>query len=239
VIPFKNEKQNTIAMAQKQEKKRAAASGYGKSGTRTAAQTAEARTETRNELNKMEATHVRIFTDGSCRRNPGPAGSGAALFAPTVADTSPATLTAKRALGSKSTNNIAELEAIGIGLDLLANHLESSSSSAAAAAKSMCRVVILTDSKYVLGVLTLGWTPTCNRLIIRSLQDRIKEWTAQLLSFNIKWVPGHVGLAGNTLVDRLANEACQDSADAAICAHSTVSSSSSSPSSVKSTTTRC
>lgn len=63
----------------------------------------------------MSKKEVIVYTDGGARGNPGPAGSGAALF-----DTEGNELaTAKRFLG-EATNNVAEYTAIIIGLELAA-----------------------------------------------------------------------------------------------------------------------
>ena len=158
--------------------------GFGKAGARTAAQATAARTEARRLIADLPEGTVLAFTDGACRGNPGPAGSGAVVR---LADGS------RRegclSLGS-ATNNIAELSAIGLVLDMLEE--------AGVAADQP--VAILTDSDYTNGVLCRGWKAKANVELIRGLKARLagRSGTA------IHWVAGHVGLEGNERADALA-----------------------------------
>ncbi len=134
---------------------------------------------------------VKMYTDGACRGNPGPGGWGALLV-----------LGEKRREmcgGEKNTtNNRMELTAAIEGLDAL---------------KRPCKVLLVTDSQYVLKGVTewmVGWKkrgwktaakqPVKNvdlwQKLDKSLQQHDVEW---------QWVKGHAGHPGNERADELAN----------------------------------
>ncbi len=160
-------------------------SGFGSAGTRTAAQAVAAATEARRLLTTLpEGTHV-AYTDGSCRGNPGPAGAGVSLR---LADGRRAD--ASRSLGT-GTNNIGELTAIGIALELLDE----------AGVPSDARVAILSDSSYANGVLCQGWKAKANVELITGLRAALKRRPGAV----VHWVAGHTGLEGNEAADTLAN----------------------------------
>ncbi|TVQ94146.1 MAG: ribonuclease HI [Deltaproteobacteria bacterium] len=125
------------------------------------------------------------YTDGACKGNPGPAGSGVALRLPGGRRAE-----ASRSLG-RATNNIAELTAIGVALELLEE----------AGVDPTDPVVILTDSDYSHGVLCRGWKAKANRPLILELRERL----AARPGVRIEWVAGHAGIAGNERADALAN----------------------------------
>ncbi len=122
---------------------------------------------------------VVIFTDGASSGNPGPAGIGV------VMRHGEHEKEISKAIG-KATNNIAELEAIRIGLAALKNtHLP---------------VRVFTDSAYALGVLSLGWKAKKNIALIRS----VKKLMDQLDDIELIKVPAHSGIADNERADTLA-----------------------------------
>lgn len=160
-------------------------SGFGSAGTRTAAQAVAAATEARRLLTTLpEGTHV-AYTDGSCRGNPGPAGAGVSLR---LADGRRAD--ASRALGL-GTNNIGELTAIGMALELLDE----------AGIPATAHVAILSDSSYANGVLCQGWKAKANVELITGLRAALKRRPGAV----VHWVAGHTGLEGNEAADTLAN----------------------------------
>jgi len=134
---------------------------------------------------------VRIYTDGACRGNPGPGGWGVLLqFGSNE----------KELWGGEreTTNNRMEMMAAIKGLESL---------------KKTCRVMMFTDSKYLLRGITewmpgwkkRGWItaskkPVKNDDLWKSLDILIQnheiDWT---------WVRGHSGHPGNERADQLAN----------------------------------
>ena len=68
------------------------------------------------------------------------------------------------------------------------------------------RVEICTDSKYVFGLLELGWKAKSNQDLVRRLRNRLRDRRVQL-----HWVAGHVGIAENERADELANQGVAES----------------------------
>jgi len=161
-------------------------SGFGSAGTRTAAQAAMAADAATKLLASLPAGTVVAFTDGSCRGNPGPAGAGAWVQLPDgrVAEVS-------RSLG-RATNNVGELAAVGLALDVLE----------AAEIPAETPVALFTDSQYANGVLCKAWKAKANAELIADLRARLKLRP----KLKVHWIAGHVGIAGNERADALAND---------------------------------
>jgi ribonuclease HI len=138
-------------------------------------------------------SEVQIYTDGACRGNPGPGGWAALLIAGEQR---------KEVSGAETatTNNRMELTAAIEGLSAL---------------KRRCRVLLYTDSKYVLQGIT-QWLPqwkargwrTAAREPVKN-QDLWERLDAAAAAQDIEWhwVKGHSGHDGNEYVDALANRA--------------------------------
>jgi ribonuclease HI len=138
-------------------------------------------------------SEVQIYTDGACRGNPGPGGWAALLIAGEQR---------KEVSGAETatTNNRMELTAAIEGLSAL---------------KRRCRVLLYTDSKYVLQGIT-EWLPqwkargwrTAAREPVKN-QDLWERLDAAAAAQDIEWhwVKGHSGHDGNEYVDALANRA--------------------------------
>jgi ribonuclease HI len=122
---------------------------------------------------------VCIYTDGACSGNPGPAGIGVIL-----------TYKGQRKEISRfigmATNNVAELEAIRVGLRAVKNR--------------RYPVVVFTDSQYAFGLLTQGWKATRNI----DLVNDIRRLALTFSNLRIVKIKGHAGHAENERADRLA-----------------------------------
>ncbi len=139
---------------------------------------------------------VEIYTDGACRGNPGPGGWGALLIAGEHR---------KRLWGGESstTNNRMELTAAIEALNAL---------------KGSRRVVLHTDSKYVMDGITQwmanwkkrGWKTAAKKPVKN--QDLWQALDAAIARHDItwKWVKGHDGDPGNEEADALANRGIDD-----------------------------
>ena len=135
--------------------------------------------------------HVDIYTDGACRGNPGKGGWGAILVYGGVE---------KELSGGEreTTNNRMELTAVIEALSAL---------------REPCRVILTSDSKYVIDALTLGWAEGWRargwRKADKSPALNPDLWE-MLLSLTQKhqieyvWVKGHDGHPYNERCDRLA-----------------------------------
>jgi ribonuclease HI len=166
-------------------------SGFGKAGTRTESQAAAARVAAGELLASFHRDAVVCFTDGACQGNPGPAGSGAVVKLPDGR-----VLERHLALG-RATNNIGELKAIDLAMDLLDEGQVSGDAP----------VEILTDSKYVHGLLQLGWKGKANQNIITAIKSRLRSFS----NVRIHWIAGHVGIPENERADALANRGVSES----------------------------
>ncbi|OQX60493.1 MAG: hypothetical protein B5M56_10905 [Desulfococcus sp. 4484_241] len=148
-----------------------------KPGTKVAR---KGRSDTQNE--NIPKNAVLVFTDGASSGNPGPAGIGVVLkYRENEKKIS-------KYIG-ETTNNVAELEAIRVGLSEIKNHA--------------LPVRVFTDSSYAFGVLTLGWKAKKNQDLIL----KIKKLMNTFQDLRIIKVKGHSGLAGNEAADTLATGA--------------------------------
>ncbi len=138
---------------------------------------------------------VSLYTDGACSGNPGPGGWGAILrYQGTEKELSGGV--------GDTTNNRMELTAVIKGLEAL---------------KQPCRVVVYSDSKYVVDAISKGWLDNWMargwRKAARKGQGdpvlNVDLWE-QLLPLldrhqvDFQWVRGHAGHPENERADRLA-----------------------------------
>lgn len=137
--------------------------------------------------------HVKIYTDGACKGNPGPGGWGVLLLSGA---------TEKELFGGElgTTNNRMELTAVIEGLSAL---------------KRPCHVTLYADSEYVLKGMTewlAGWKARAWRTAARQPVKNVDLWQRLDTVVNTaghkidwRWVKGHAGDPGNERADRLAN----------------------------------
>ena len=124
---------------------------------------------------------MKIYTDGSCLKNPGCPG-GWAWWSPT---------TRRHDSGhvAETTNNRMELQAILEAVKALGDGRT---------------VRIYTDSQWALNVLTRRWKAKKNRDLIEAIWA-LPHWKA----VRVFWVRGHNGHRDNEKADRLANAAAR------------------------------
>lgn len=140
--------------------------------------------------------HIKIYTDGACRGNPGPGGWGALL----IYGEHEKTLSGAEAL---TTNNRMELMAAIQGL---------------ATVPDACVIDLYTDSQYVQKGISLwieGWKRRGWRKADKSPvknEDLWKQLDAQSARHEVKWhwVKGHSGHPENDRVDQIANDAIDE-----------------------------
>ena len=137
-----------------------------------------------------EKKTVRLYTDGACSGNPGPGGWGAILRYGGVE---------KELSGGApdTTNNRMELTAAIRGLEAL---------------REPCRVVLTSDSKYLVDAVTKRWLygwrrkgwrrtggPVLNVDLWQELLPLLERHDVEMV-----WVKGHAGHPENERCDRLA-----------------------------------
>jgi ribonuclease HI len=128
-------------------------------------------------MTAAKETHY-VYADGSCLGNPGPGGWAAVIVKPggvsnTIYGGDPAT-----------TNNRMELTAAIEGLRIIPNGT---------------RVVLRTDSQYVVKTMTLGWKRRQNVDLWEKLDHE-----AEQRDVRFEWVEGHAGDPLNEEADRVA-----------------------------------
>ena len=130
---------------------------------------------------------VLIYTDGASSGNPGPSGIGVFMrYGPHEKEIS-------RFIGL-ATNNIAELEAIRIGLKAVKDREKP--------------VRIYTDSNYAFGLLTQGWKAKKNPELVAEIRHLLTLFS-DLKFYKVK---GHAGDPGNERADQLATGAIKANA---------------------------
>jgi ribonuclease HI len=128
-----------------------------------------------------------VYTDGACSGNPGPAGAGMVVIAP-----GGKIHEGYEYLGS-ATNNVAEITGVLHGVLAVPRAAES--------------IAIYTDSKYAIGVLSLGWKAKANAELVTKTRVALAGRNVRLVH-----VPGHAGVPMNERADELAREAIRRSA---------------------------
>lgn len=142
-------------------------------------------------MDNKDLKHVDIYTDGSCRGNPGVGGWGAVLVYRGHE---------KELCGGEqmTTNNRMELTAVIAALEAL---------------REPCEVTLTSDSKYVIDALERGWaehwrsrgwkkadnSPALNADLWERLLGLMSRHRVRLV-----WVKGHAGHPYNERCDRLA-----------------------------------
>ncbi len=136
---------------------------------------------------------VEIFTDGACSGNPGPGGWGAILrYGKNVKELSGGS--------AQTTNNRMELTAVITALGAL---------------KEPCKVVLTSDSKYIIDAVTKGWAEKWRKNgwtrgnNEKALNPDLWEKLLELLAVHdveFVWVKGHAGHKENERCDALAVE---------------------------------
>lgn len=149
-------------------------------------------------LANLPETQIIAYTDGSSRGNPGPAGIGVVFVAPGM------TREYSESIGH-ATNNVAELKAIGLALDVMQNYLTNFPD----ATDYPTTVRILTDSMYSIGCVSKNWVATRNVDLIVSIRKQFFNLQKMVKDCQFTHVRGHVQINGNERADQLATQAAR------------------------------
>jgi ribonuclease HI len=125
---------------------------------------------------------IHVWTDGACSGNPGPAGAG-------VVDIDGTERKELSEYLGEGTNNIAELTAILLGLELVTDRKRP--------------VIVYSDSSYSIGLLTQNWKAKKNIELVGQLRAVCRQFA----DLRFVKVAGHAGIPLNERTDELAREA--------------------------------
>lgn len=139
--------------------------------------------------------HVELFTDGSCRPNPGPGGWAYILRHPASGEQ-----VERSGADPAATNNRMELQAVIEGLTALT---------------TPARVDLWSDSLYVLkglrdwmaGWKARGWRKADNKPVENVDLWQCLDELVRRHDINFRWIRGHSGHPENERCDELANQA--------------------------------
>lgn len=127
-----------------------------------------------------------VYTDGSCKPNPGIGGFAAVVIreGEVVMDIAGS--------DKDTTNNRMELQAVILAVRVLPKG---------------CYASIISDSKYVINTINKGWQRNANKDLWDILDKEMKEGNQSLIFL---WVKGHADNKYNNRVDELAQKAADD-----------------------------
>lgn len=138
----------------------------------------------------MRGNTLLAFADGACKPNPGAAAVGAAVFDRDGREVwrGSVYLGERFQVGDvlieQATNQTAELAAVVFVLGYVPDGVP---------------VVVHTDSAYVVGLVGAGWKAKANRELVALVRRVVAQRGAR-----VEWCPGHCGVVGNVIADRLA-----------------------------------
>jgi ribonuclease HI len=185
--------------------KRHIPSGFGSSGFRTKRQKTDAKQAALDLLASFAKDSIVCYTDGACQGNPGPYGSGAhvVFMDPVHSDT----MEAYKVGSARGTNNVAELEAVALALEMVEDRTRTDETI------KTRPIEILTDSRYVEGLLSKNFRASANVELVARVRRALSEAQSAVASppggrrVRVHWVAGHVDTPGNHRADALANSA--------------------------------
>ncbi|MBP7341572.1 MAG: ribonuclease HI family protein [Smithellaceae bacterium] len=134
----------------------------------------------------MENERAKLFTDGACRGNPGIGGAGAV-----ITDESDRVLWEGRAYLGRCTNNIAEYQALILGLK-------------GAMARGICHLDVYLDSELLAN--QVNGTYKVKNENLKVLMQEVRGLLSSFASVRVK----HVLRCHNALADRQANLAIDE-----------------------------
>ncbi|XP_060593901.1 uncharacterized protein LOC132748336 [Ruditapes philippinarum] len=170
----------------------------GSSKSRTVKQEDDARQHISSLLSDVDTKTAVAFTDGSCRGNPGPCGAGACILLPNTE-----VIELKQPVSKLSSILVGELVAIKFKITLQALLTE-------IGRFEINKVKLLSDSQSAVGIIDLGWENKTHKVLSTEILQLRKELELADVTVNFDWTPGHAGIKGNDLADRLAKEAAKE-----------------------------
>jgi ribonuclease HI len=169
---------------------------FGKSGDRTSEQAAAAKQDALKYVDSIGSS-VLIYTDGSALGNPGPTGSGAAIY---LNGALQEPITACRPVSSCSTSYHGELQAIDLAITELLEVTPPINR----------QIHLLSDCQSALKVVASPTVPADHNHLHHEIQVKTESLRAQGAELTLKWIAGHIMLDGNDLADTKAKAAAME-----------------------------
>lgn len=148
--------------------------------------------DARQLIASFDRSDIVMYTDGACFGNPGPSGAGVVACFPATITTCAQQLEQFAATGNNGTNNVGELNAVRLALQL------------ADGIAAPATIRICTDSEYVIAILTRRCGVRANGLLVDQLQKQLANVRQKGYAISFHHVRGHAGLEGNERADALA-----------------------------------
>lgn len=142
----------------------------------------------------LDSSALVAFTDGSANPNPGPAGAGVYVYSNSAQY--PHEREAFAALG-QSTNNVGELWAIGMALQISIDTISSYPPNTFSSFR------VFTDSAFAKACVLGDWKSSKYKGLVDGVANLLRDLCA-LIEVRIDWVPAHVGIDANEHADFLA-----------------------------------
>jgi ribonuclease HI len=167
---------------------------------RMSAKKKEEQKHTAEELISSFGDSIICYCDGACKKNPGPGGSGCFIeFLPKGEGKEKKLdkdIRKYKFIGKNTKSGQCELLAFEMVLDnLLLLPLETRGK----------RVLILSDSKYCVNMMTKNWEAKENVQDVDRIREKFGRVKKIYKSILLDWVPSHCGIRGNEIADELAN----------------------------------
>ena len=204
---------------------------FGNSSTRTAATSATGREVIRRVVQDLDPGTFYAFTDGSALGNPGPTGSGFALFSRGSPNDSSDNVRSQRSANNINNSATTTFRKRKISKSSLQDSLVATGTAALGLSTNQCGELyaiglaincamslpsfknhahdfnfhVWTDSKTCYGMLTKKWRCKNRELadLVNSLVFQFRARKGAKIVFH--WCPGHAGIPQNDLADQLAN----------------------------------
>ena len=159
----------------------------------TPLQKATARKVIAVHLERLPINTRYIFTDGSAKPNPGPAGAGVVI---NNTNNHSKHIHAYSAAIGHASNNVGEAVAIGMGIELCS------------ADNYKGDIYVYTDSRMIHNALRFNHSAGGeNEWLIQALKRCVRNYQVNNnSSINIRWIPGHSGIPLNEVADELASK---------------------------------
>jgi ribonuclease HI len=175
----------------------------GSTSNRTRKQKEKARSIAEKRIQQVPANAVIIFTDGSGPSNSEDcAGAGVVVLMPRHRREGAGGCLKANAAFDEGTNNIGEMWAIGMGLQLALYDINRTGEQLTGG------IYVFSDSALSVDIIAHLAVPRSNRELCHAVR-RLANSINRHYPININWIAGHVGIEGNEIADQEAEKGKQ------------------------------